>query len=60
MFKEFKEGMVVTCEPGLYIPELKIGIRIEDDILITKDGRKNLSSDIIKEIDDIERFMSNN
>ena len=58
-FKEFKEGMVVTCEPGLYIPELKIGIRIEDDILITKDGRKNLSSDIIKEIDDIERLMSN-
>lgn len=57
-FKEFKEGMVVTCEPGLYIPELKIGIRIEDDILITKDGRKNLSSGIIKEIDDIEKFMN--
>jgi len=57
-FKEFKEGMVVTCEPGLYIPELRIGIRIEDDILITKDGRKNLSSVIIKEIDDIEKFMN--
>lgn len=57
-FKEFKEGMVVTCEPGLYIPELKIGIRIEDDILITKDGSKNLSNDIIKEIDEIEDFMS--
>ena len=57
-FKEFKEGMIVTCEPGLYIPELKIGIRIEDDILITKDGRKNLSSDIIKEIDEIEKLMN--
>ncbi len=56
-FKEFKEGMVVTCEPGIYIPELKIGIRIEDDILITKDGRKNLSSEIIKEIDEIEEMM---
>lgn len=59
-FSEFKEGMVVTCEPGLYIPELKIGIRIEDDILITKDGNINLSKDIIKEIDDIENFMNKN
>ena len=56
-FKEFKEGMIVTCEPGLYIPELNIGIRIEDDVLITKDGSKNLSSDIIKEVDEIEEFM---
>ena len=56
-FEEFKEGMVVTCEPGLYIPELKIGIRIEDDVLITKTGSKNLSNDIIKEIDEIESFM---
>ena len=56
-FDEFKEGMVVTCEPGIYIPELKIGIRIEDDILITKDGNINLSKDIIKEICDIEALM---
>jgi len=53
----FKEGMVYTIEPGLYIKEEKIGIRIEDDVLITKDGCINLSKDIIKEIDDIERFM---
>ena len=58
-FEEFKEGMVVTCEPGLYIPELKIGVRIEDDILITKTGSKNLSEDIIKEICDIETLMCN-
>ncbi|MBP5445725.1 MAG: aminopeptidase P N-terminal domain-containing protein [Acholeplasmatales bacterium] len=58
-FDEFKAGMVVTCEPGLYIPELNIGIRIEDDILITKDGSINLSKDIIKEIDEIEEFMTN-
>ena len=53
----FKEGMLVTCEPGLYIEEESIGIRIEDDILITKDGAINLSKDIIKEVDDIEKFM---
>ena len=54
---EFKEGMVMTVEPGLYIEEENIGIRIEDNILITKDGNINLSKDIIKEVKDIEKFM---
>lgn len=54
----FVEGSVQTIEPGLYIPEYEIGIRIEDDILITKDGCINLSESIIKEVDDIERFMA--
>ena len=40
----FKPGMVMTVEPGIYIPEEGIGIRIEDDILITEDGHKNLSA----------------
>ncbi|XMB87427.1 aminopeptidase P family protein [Mycoplasmatota bacterium WC44] len=53
------EGMVLTIEPGLYIAEEKIGIRIEDDILVTKDGFVNLSADIIKEVHDIEEFMQN-
>jgi Xaa-Pro aminopeptidase len=48
------EGAVITCEPGLYIEEWGIGIRIEDDILITKNGSINLSVDIPKEIKDIE------
>lgn len=52
-----QEGMVITIEPGLYIKKESIGIRIEDDILITKGGCINLSEDIIKEVDDIERFM---
>src|SRR5690554_1345938 len=52
------EGAIITVEPGLYIAEEGIGIRIEDDILITKDGNINLSESIIKEIDDIEAFMS--
>lgn len=50
-------GYVITVEPGIYIEEEKIGIRIEDDVLITKDGSENLSKNIIKEIDDIENFM---
>lgn len=56
----FKEGMLTTVEPGLYLEEEGIGIRIEDNVLITKDGCINLSKDIIKEIDDIEEFMKNN
>lgn len=39
----FAPGMVLTCEPGIYIPEEGIGVRIEDDILITENGRKILS-----------------
>jgi len=42
--KYFKDGMVLTAEPGIYIPEEKIGVRIEDDILITSDGNENLSA----------------
>lgn len=40
---EFKPGMVLTVEPGIYIPEEGIGVRIEDDILITQMGHENLS-----------------
>lgn len=54
----FSEGMVLTIEPGLYIKEENIGVRIEDDILVTKDGNINLSKNIIKEIKDIEEYMN--
>lgn len=52
-----KPGMVITVEPGLYIAEEGIGIRIEDDILVTETGYENLSKDIIKTVDEIEAFM---
>jgi Xaa-Pro aminopeptidase len=54
----FTPGMIITVEPGIYIAEEGIGIRIEDDILITNDGCQNLSKDIPKQIADIESLMS--
>ena len=54
----FEPGVIFTVEPGIYIEEEGIGIRIEDDILVTKDGVINLSKDIIKTVDDIEEFMN--
>jgi Xaa-Pro aminopeptidase len=61
-----REGMVLTVEPGLYIqpddelfaPEYRgIGIRIEDDIVVTADGYRNLSENIPRHPDDIEKWM---
>lgn len=63
----FEPGMVMTCEPGLYFPVSDdqiptswqgIGIRIEDDILITKHGHENLSAMIPKEIKEVEDACS--
>ncbi len=51
-------GVVLTCEPGLYIREENIGIRIENDILITKGDPIDLMKDIPIEIDEIEGLMS--
>jgi len=51
-------GMIISCEPGLYFKELGIGVRIEDDILVTEEGNRNLSADIIKEPEEIEAFMA--
>ena len=52
------EGMVVTIEPGIYLPEKQIGIRIEDDLLITKTGTENLTVTIPKTIEAIEAAMA--
>ena len=56
-YEPLAEGMVLTCEPGLYIPEEAIGIRIEDDILITSKGPVILSVEIPVNPDDIETLM---
>lgn len=45
-FETLQPGMVLTVEPGIYIPEEKLGVRIEDTILITKDGHKNLTGSL--------------
>ena len=57
MGAELQAGNVITNEPGLYIADEGIGIRIEDDLLITGTGAVNLSSEIIKTSEDIENFM---
>ena len=51
-------GMVVTIEPGIYIPEEKIGVRIEDDILITKDGYELLTKRLPRTVEEIEKLMA--
>jgi len=53
-----REGMVFAIEPGLYYPDKNLGVRIEDTVLITKDGCKVLSKDVPKEIDDVERLLA--
>lgn len=53
-------GAVITDEPGLYIDEWGIGIRIEDDLLITEDGCACLSQQIMRDPDEIEAFMKEN
>ena len=54
----FEAGMVLTCEPALYIREEKLGIRLENDILITRQGPVDLMEDIPIEADEIEELMN--
>lgn len=59
-YEDFKEGMVFTCEPGIYIPDEKIGIRLEDDLVITNDQPFNLMANIPIEVEEIEALMNKN
>lgn len=56
--KEIVENSVYTVEPGLYIAEEGLGIRIEDNVVVTKNGLINLSEGILKTTNDIENFMN--
>lgn len=67
-WRMLEPGMVMTVEPGLYLPAgsrglpkkwWNIGIRIEDDVLVTKDGYEVLSKDAVKHADEIEGLMAN-
>ncbi len=63
--RPFEPGMVLTIEPGLYISEDApvaeqyhgIGIRIEDDVLVTENGHENLTVSVPKEVAEIEALM---
>jgi len=56
--RPLEPGMVVTVEPGIYIPEEKIGVRIEDDVLITPTGYQLLTARLPRSVDEIEKIMS--
>ena len=56
--EKLEPGCVITDEPGLYIDEWEIGIRIEDDLLITEDGCVVLSEEVMREADEIEAYMA--
>lgn len=55
--RPFEKGMVLTCEPGIYIREEGIGCRLENDYLLTEDGNINLSEGMPIEMDEIEYLM---
>ncbi|HKC67486.1 MAG TPA: aminopeptidase P N-terminal domain-containing protein [Bacteroidia bacterium] len=57
-YRKFEAGMVYTCEPGIYIREESLGIRIENNILITNSGPKDLMANIPIEANDIEALMA--
>jgi Xaa-Pro aminopeptidase len=57
-YGELQEGMVFTVEPGIYIPEEGLGIRIEDDVMITNNGILNLMGNIPIEVEEIEDLMN--
>ncbi len=58
VYRKMEEGMVFTVEPGIYILEEGLGIRLENDMVITKNGLNDLMGDIPIEIEEIEDIMN--
>jgi len=56
--KPLEPGMVVTMEPGIYIPEENLGVRIEDDVLVTEAGYRLLSERLLRDPAEIEKIMA--
>jgi Xaa-Pro aminopeptidase len=56
--RPLEPGMVITVEPGIYIPEEKLGVRIEDDVLVTKDGYRLLTARLPRTADEVEKIMA--
>ena len=57
-YRKFEEGMVLTCEPGIYVKEEGIGIRLENDILLSKDGPIDLMKNVPIKVEEIEDLMN--
>ena len=53
------EGMVLTCEPGIYIPEEGLGIRLENDVVVSNGEVVDLMNDVLIDPDEIEDAMNN-
>jgi Xaa-Pro aminopeptidase len=58
MYRKFEEGMLFTVEPGIYIREENLGVRIENDVVIRKDGILDLMKNIPVEVEEIEELMN--
>jgi len=56
--RPLEPGMVITIEPGIYIPEENLGVRIEDDVLVTATGYKQLTARLPRSPDEIEKIMA--
>ena len=57
LMEPFKEGWVVTVEPGIYIPKEGFGVRLENDIVIRKGGNEDLCAKIPIEAEEVEELM---
>lgn len=57
-YEPMQAGMIFTCEPGIYIPEENLGIRLENNILITQNGQINLMQNIPIDPEEIETLMN--